>query len=185
MARVRQPDLPVDGELELRPWSGADVTAVLEAFSDPDIQHWHFRRSDSESEARVWIAECASRWSAETSATWAITAIEHDEVVGRVCLYTDLAHGHGEITYWVLPRARRRHVATRACLAVTRWGHDLGLHRIRLQHSTSNPLSRGVALRAGYTEEGVQRGAALHADGWHDMRLYSHLSTDAAEPPSG
>lgn len=82
-----------------------------------------------------------------------------------------------------LPRARGRHVATRACLAVTRWGHDLGLHRIQLQHSSLNVASRAVALRAGFTEEGVQRGGNLHADGWHDMQLYSHLSTDALATP--
>ncbi len=51
-------------------------------------------------------------------------------------LYTDLAKGLGEITYWVLPEARARRVATRACIAVTGWGHDLGLQRIVLQHST-------------------------------------------------
>jgi RimJ/RimL family protein N-acetyltransferase len=35
-----------------------------------------------------------------------------------------------------------------------------------------------VARRAGFKEEGVRRGANLHDDGWHDMRLYAHLSTD-------
>src|SRR5687768_3795352 len=103
MARVRQPDVAIDDELKLRPWSSADVTAVLEAFSDQDIQHWHFRRFCSDSDALDWIAECSSGWSAETSATWAIATTEHDEAVGRVSLYTDLEHGHGEITYWVLP----------------------------------------------------------------------------------
>jgi len=33
-------------------------------------------------------------------------------------------------------------------------------------------------LRAGFVEEGIRRAANLHADGWHDMMLYSHLATD-------
>ena len=78
----------------------------------------------------------------------------------------------------MLPTARGRGVATRACVAATAWAHELGVNRIQLQHSTRNEPSRRVALKAGYVEEGVRRGANLHADGWHDMRLYSHLAGD-------
>ncbi len=69
-----------------------------------------------------------------------------------------LEDGYGEVSYWVLPSARGRGVATRACVAATRWAHDLGLHRIQLQHSTHNEPSRRVALKAGFVEEGI--GAA-------------------------
>ena len=37
-----QPAISADGLL-LRPWDLADAPAVLEAFSDPDIQRWHVR----------------------------------------------------------------------------------------------------------------------------------------------
>ncbi|MCP5024920.1 MAG: GNAT family N-acetyltransferase, partial [Actinomycetia bacterium] len=77
--------------------------------------------------------------------------------------------------------ARGRNVATRACVAATGWAHALGLHRVQLQHSTSNEGSRRVALGAGFVEEGVRRGANLHDDGWNDMRLYSKLPSDQAE----
>ena len=39
--------------------------------------------------------------------------------------------------------------------------------------------SRRVAVRAGFISEGIRRGSNLHEDGWHDMQMYSHLSTDA------
>ncbi len=43
MANFAQPEIVVDDELVLRPWQPTDAAAVIEAFSDADIQHWHFR----------------------------------------------------------------------------------------------------------------------------------------------
>jgi [ribosomal protein S5]-alanine N-acetyltransferase len=181
MARVDQPEIVVDRELLLRPWQPSDVPVIIEAFSLPDIRHWHFRRIDTEPEAARWIASCAEGWRSESSATWAIVKQPQKRIVGRVCMYTALEDGHGEVSYWVLPEARGKGVATRACIAATRWAHALGLHRIELQHSTRNDASRRVALVAGFIEEGIRREANRHADGWHDMRLYSHLTTDPGE----
>ncbi len=55
-------------EIELRPWVAGDVPALLAAFEDPAIRHWHMRRIDSADEAREWIAGWADRWEAETDA---------------------------------------------------------------------------------------------------------------------
>ena len=178
MADSQQPVIPVDEDLTLRPWRHDDAPTVVEAFSTADIQHYHFRRFETEPEARQWIEDCAEGWRSEKSATWAIVGRPEKKVVGRVTVYTSLEDGHGEVSYWVVPTARGQGVATRACVAATRWAHDLGLHRIQLQHSTRNEASRRVALSAGFAEEGIRRGANLHADGWHDMTIYSHLATD-------
>ncbi len=178
MAGSRQPDVPVDNELALRPWRRSDAHIVVEAYSSPDIQHYHFRRFDTEEDAQRWIQDCAEGWRSESSATWAIVDQLDGNVLGRVTVSTSLEDGYGEISYWVLPSARGRGVATRACVAATRWAHELGLHRIQLEHSTRNEKSRRVALKSGFVEEGVRRGANLHGDGWHDMVLYSHLATD-------
>lgn len=178
MAGLRQPEIQVDGDLTLRPWHRSDAPTVIEAFASPDIQRYHFRRFDTESDAEQWIEDCDEGWRSERSGTWAIVEREENRVIGRVTIFTVLEDGYGEVSYWVLPGARGRGVATRACVAATRWAHDLGLHRIQLQHSTRNGPSRRVALKAGFVEEGIRRGANLHDDGWHDMVLYSHLATD-------
>ena len=178
MANIVQPGIVIDDEISLRPFDAEDADAVVTAFLTPDIQHYHFRRFDTDDEARQWIDDCAQGWRSETSATWAIVDRASEGVCGRVALYVSLEDGHGEVSYWVLPTARGRGVATRACVAATSWAHRLGLHRVQLQHSTRNDGSRRVALAAGFTAEGVRRGANLHDDGWHDMTLYSHLATD-------
>ncbi|HEY4332429.1 MAG TPA: GNAT family N-acetyltransferase [Ilumatobacteraceae bacterium] len=175
-----QPIIVVDDDLLLRPWERADAPAVIEAFSDPDIQHWHFRRFDNVAEAVAWIDGCAQDWLREQRASWAIVDRDGMKVAGRVSISMALEDGHGEVGYWVLPRSRGRGIATRACIAATGWAHAIGLHRVQLEHSTRNEASRRVAVHAGFVEEGVRRGANLHDDGWHDMQLYSHLPGDPA-----
>ncbi len=179
LAATVQPSFGIDDELELRPFLADDVEVVVMAFSTPDIQYFHSRHLDHD-EALAWIEECGNAWRSEKSATWAIVDRSGGRVVGRVTIHLSLAEGHGEVAYWVLPDGRGRGVATRACVAATQWAHGIGLCRIELQHSSANGNSRRVAARAGFLEEGVRRGAGLHADGWHDMVLHSHLSTDVS-----
>jgi RimJ/RimL family protein N-acetyltransferase len=184
LARVAQPMVPVDAELLLRPWRAADAPTVVLAYTTADIQRWHFRRYDTIAEAEIWIAEGNDGWRSESQASWAILRRTDEEVVGRVAIYPNLADGYGEVSYWVLPSARGEGVATRAASAATGWAHDLGLHRVELEHSVHNAASGRVAERAGFMSEGIRREANLHADGWHDMHLYSHLSSGVAGQPS-
>lgn len=182
MAGVEQPGIAVDDEVLLRPFEPGDVAAVREAFTTPDIEHWHFRRYETDDEAAGWIDECGQGWRDERCATWAVVDRAEHRVGGRVSLYTHLENGWGEVAYWLLPSARGRGLATRACVAATRWAHELGLHRVELEHSTRNPSSARVARRAGFTPEGVRRAANLHADGWHDMQVHAHLSSEPFAP---
>ncbi|MFG3603320.1 GNAT family N-acetyltransferase [Micromonospora chersina] len=176
LARHPQPDLDA-GDLRLRPWRPEDRPAVLAAYADPAIRRWHCRAM-TDDEARDWIASWPVRWRQETGAGWAVT--DGPTVLGQISLRAlDLPEAQAEVSYWVLPAARGRHVAARALTALTTFGFDrLGLHRVWLRHSTANPASCRVAERAGLTAEGTQRGAARHTDGWHDMHLHARLRTD-------
>lgn len=178
LAGVAQPTITIDQDLALRPFQFSDTVPVVEAFTTSDIGYYHVRGCANEGEARQWIAEAAEGWAAERGATWAIQDLAGDAVLGRVTMYTTLAVGLGEVSYWVLPSARGRGVATRAAAAATKWAHSIGLHRVELQHSIRNVASRRVAVAAGFTYEGVRRSAGLHADGWHDMVLHAHVATD-------
>lgn len=181
--RAAQPRINV-GDLVLRPWVPADVHALVAAYSDPAIRHWHVR-SMTETEASEWVASRSDRWDAETGADWAVS--NGDRVVGRVALRAiSLAEGWGEAAYWVVPGARGQGVATRALCAMTDWMFDeVGLHRIELVHSVANAASCGVALNAGYTAEGTKRLDVLHHDGWHDMHLHARIAPGARSAPDG
>lgn len=180
MSSVPQPTIAIDDELTLRPFRFADVDRVIEAFEDPDIRHWHARHLDSVLQAREWIGYCHRLWLQEKGASFAVVD-PADRVLGRVAMYTELVGGNGEISYWVLPDARGRGVATRAGAAVTMWAHEtLGLHRIVLEHAVGNLASGGVARALGYELEGTARASHLLADGRHDVHRHAHISTELA-----
>jgi RimJ/RimL family protein N-acetyltransferase len=171
-----QPTLSV-GELTLRPWCLADVTAVVSAYSDPAIQRWHVR-SMNEAEARDWVGSWADRWTAETGASWAV--VRDGDVVGRTGFQAiRLEAGSAHAAYWTVPAARGADVAARALRAASTWMISTGgLHRLELDHSVENPPSCRVATKAGYVFEGTRRRQGLHADGWHDMHLHALLAED-------
>lgn len=182
MATLAHPEIQVD-EVLLRPWHPADRPAVMRAFADPAIQRWHCR-SMTEDEANAWIAAWPRRWRDETGAGWAL--VYRGQVAGQLSLRRIvLAEGLAEVSYWVLPEARGRRIASRALAAVTAWSFaTLDLHRVELYHSTSNPASCRTAQYAGFTAEGTKRGDALHTDGWHDMHIHARLATDPPESGS-
>ncbi|MGC4816214.1 GNAT family N-acetyltransferase [Micromonospora sp. DT63] len=183
LAAQEQPHLPVRPGLALRPWRDDDAPAVRAAFDCPVIQRWHARRLDSDDEARAWTAQWAARWSAETAVSWAIVG-DDDRPVGQTGLRDVLlTEGSAQVSYWLLPAARGRGIATEALGALTRWSFTrAGLHRLALHHSTANGASCRVATRAGFAVEGVARGSVRHADGWHDMHQHARLRTDG--PPA-
>jgi len=164
----------------MRPWRESDAKTVMAAFECPGIQQWHVRRMDTHAEALDWMAGWATRWDDETDASWAVVDPDDDQPIGQVGLRTvSLFEGSAHLSYWVLPHARGAGVAVRAARALTRWTFDvLGLHRVSLDHSTANVASCRVAAKLGFELEGTLRGAALHADGWHDMHRHARLRTD-------
>lgn len=175
MSSVPQPTIAVDDQLIARPFHFGDVDRVIEAFADPDIRHWHARRIDTVTEARVWIGYGHMMWLREQTANFAIVDAD-DRLLGRVGLHTDLPGGTAEIAYWVLPDARRCRVAMRAGRALTRWGHDqVGLSRIVLEHSTHNAASCAVARSIGYELEATLHSVQLLDDGRHDVHIHAHL----------
>ncbi|HEX2155879.1 MAG TPA: GNAT family N-acetyltransferase, partial [Actinomycetes bacterium] len=121
MRRHSQPVLGAEGGLVLRPWEAGDAPVVLEAYQDPAIQQWNLRAFASLGEAEAWIAQWEPQWLAERDGCWAV-ADGAGTVLGRVALRgVRLMDGVADCTYWVLPVARGRGVATGATVAVARW----------------------------------------------------------------
>ena len=174
---LEQPRLPF-GELTLRPWLLSDVAGLVRAYADPDIHRWH-ARSLTLADAESWIDHELDRWGQERGGSWAIT--RDDLLIGRIGIgVVSLEEACAGISYWVLPEARGRGVATRAIGAVADWAFDaVDFHRLELDHSTQNPASCRVAMKAGFVPEGTLRGRGMHLDGWHDMHKHGLLVDDA------
>lgn len=171
-----QPRFDLGDGVTLRGFVSADEAIVRDAFTDPDIVRWHHFRADTVADAAAWIERTRANWVARTKADWLIE--EDGAGMGRVGLGVDSLRGTAEIAYWLLPTGRGRGLVTRCAGAITTWAHDLGVHRILLQHSVRNSASCAVAGRLGYRAEGTARQLDLHADGWHDMHQHAHVADD-------
>lgn len=175
LRKVAQPTLSLGDDAVLRPWRATDAPMVQAASDLPDIQLWHMRRMDSTEEAQEWATSWASRWQTESDAVWAVAKADTDEAIGYAALRSlYLQSAAAQLSYWLVPAARGRGVATRAAATVATWGVDtLGLQRVSLMHSTQNGPSCRVATAAGFVVEGTMRRYLRHADGWHDMHLHA------------
>ncbi|MDF2267384.1 GNAT family N-acetyltransferase [Streptomyces coacervatus] len=180
MARIPQPVLGLSKGLELRPWHTRDADVLVTAGQDPAIRKWNRLIVKSAAHAHQRIERMHERWRAEQAAIWAIAGADGGKAVGLIGWGDiDLDDGHAEIVYWVLPAARGGGVVVDATKRLSRWAlEDLGLHRLRLCHSTANPASCRVAQKAGFSFEGTQRSALLHEDGWHDQHLHALVKGD-------
>jgi RimJ/RimL family protein N-acetyltransferase len=170
-----QPEIPA-GEFVLRPWRSGDDLAVVKAFADPAIHKWSGRRIESPEDAAGWIARWATEWAARRAASWAITpADDPDVVVGQVALRSLWVGEMAEVSYWVLPDHRGLGIAPRATRALATWAmREFDLTRLELVHSVRNRASCRVALKAGFTPEGIKRSLQKHGpDEVHDMHLHA------------
>jgi len=84
----------------------------------------------------------------------------------------------------ISPSARGRGVGTRAqrMLADYLFAHTT-VYRVEASTDVSNLAEQTALERAGFTREGVLRGAQFRLGEWHDLVVYSRLRTDPAEPP--
>jgi ribosomal-protein-serine acetyltransferase len=54
----------------------------------------------------------------------------------------------------------------------------LGFHRVELRSSEENQKSRRIAERLGFTLEGLARESCKLASGFHNMQVFSLLSSE-------
>ena len=85
-----------------------------------------------------------------------------------------------ELGYLVAPAARGRGAGTEMLRQLTSWAFtDGGALRASLLIDVANVASQRVAVRAGYTLEGVLRSTYFKQGLRSDVQLWSRLPSDA------
>lgn len=150
-----------DGELVLRPWTEADVPALVTALSDPEIPRWipviprPYTEADALSYVRGEVHDLAHTWATTVEGT----------PIGSIAMRTN-ENRVGHIGYWCAREARGRGYTPRALRLVCRHAIDeLGLGRLELVTDPDNAASQRVAEKVGFRREGVLRSHLLHPDG--------------------
>ena len=180
--RLRAPDPPLtDGVVRLDPMTRADVPDLLRLVEDDAIREFTLvPTSAGESFVRSWIRGYEEGWKNGSRAGFIVRADGAGDFVGFASMFrVDLPAKEGEIGYAISPAARGRGAAGRALGLLTRWGFDeLGLERLELRISVTNPASERVAERGGYRQEGVLRSVHFKEGRRIDVGIWSCLRSD-------
>jgi RimJ/RimL family protein N-acetyltransferase len=180
--QIPLPDPPLaDEAIVLRPWRADDLAELVAAVHDPEVGRWTtIPFPYTERDGRQYLGRIESDRLAGRELGLAATEPGNGRLLGGFGLSAlDWQHRKGEIGYWVAAGARRRSVGTRAVRLLSRWALTaLGLERVELLVNPENEASQRLALRAGFTREGVLRGYRLRKGRREDLVMFSLLRAD-------
>ncbi|WP_306206132.1 GNAT family N-acetyltransferase [Actinoplanes sp. RD1] len=166
------------GPVTLRRPEERDIPALVTAMNDPGVVRWFGVRlpygcAEAESHVRD---EVPRLWARGEEAVFAIVD-GRDAYQGSVDVrVTTRDPAVGELGYLVAPRARGQGHAVAAVKALSRWAFDaLGLSRLEIRAADGNDASVRVAVKAGFTVEGLMRQALIINGERHDARVASLL----------
>ena len=170
----------VDGPTALRPWRDSDLAAIVAACQDPEIPRWTMVPEPyGEADAREYLRIRYEWLHGGISAPFAIVdAADRDRLLGSIALMNfNWGHRRGEVGYWLAREARGQGHASRAVRVICTWGfRTLLLERIGLSAAVENLASQGVAERAGFTREAIQRRYLRIKDRQMDMVTFGLLA---------
>jgi RimJ/RimL family protein N-acetyltransferase len=180
------PDPPLtDGVVTLRPWTEAEVPALVAACQDEEMSRWldMLPHPYTESDGRAYVTAAARGWRGEEEETsFAIRDAATGEPLGSIGVrWKDAGQSVAEIGYWVRADTRGRGLATRATRLVAGWVlGELGYERLELRADPLNHASCRVAERSGFTLDGTLRSIRYNARQRRriDLRLYSLLRAE-------
>ena len=163
--------------LLLRPFEEEDAEGVLTASQDPEILHWMpWASTQTKQSAIDW---CTTHAHPDPARAMNFAIVAEDRFAGSIGLgRTDWTDGRVEVGYWIAPWARRKGYAVEATRGVAAYAFEKGMHRIELLTAVTNFASQGVAEKAGFTREGIQREAMLISTGHVDAVLFSLLASE-------
>jgi RimJ/RimL family protein N-acetyltransferase len=180
MAALAPPDPPLDdGVIRLRPWRDADAAEITRMFQDPEAIRWTRAPSPyRERDALEWLMTLPTQMRRGDAIALAVTDADDGGLLGSIDLRVR-GEGRGEFGYVVADWARRRGVGTRALRLFSGYAFEqLGLERLELLVQPDNEPSLALALRAGFTREGLLRMHSIVRGGRRDMVMLSLLPGD-------
>ncbi|MEU5214948.1 GNAT family protein [Streptomyces sp. NPDC020807] len=155
------------GLVVLRPLTEADVPALLPLFEDAEVRRLTGSHATFDEPAlRKWYG---SRNDRADRLDLAVVERATGRVVGEAVLNEwDADNESCSFRIMLVPEVTGRGLGTEATRLVVGYGFEaLGLHRISLEVYAFNPRARRAYEKAGFTTEGVLRGALL----WEGERV--------------
>jgi [ribosomal protein S5]-alanine N-acetyltransferase len=174
-----KPDLdplacPAVPEIRLRRWRMADLPRIAPMTNDEHLRPWWRMAED----LRAWLRR---EMSEERGPSRAICLADDDRALGRVAVRLPQFASEavrcaavrtndqpaGELSYWLVPDARGRGLASTAVTEMTKIAAHAGLTSLALDIEVGNAASIRVAERLGATRRIPTR---IHTDRFGDDR---------------
>ena len=177
-----------DGDLVLRPWTEADVPALVDACNDREIPRWIpvIPHPYTEADADHWI----QRVFAETakngrSVSWAIRGPDGSLVGGIGFGGLEIGKTHrAEIGYWLAKAYWGRGIMTEAVKKVCEVAFtELSLIRITAHVLVFNVRSERVLAKSEFRLEGLLRMQHFKDGRYLDGKLYARLKEEPMGMP--
>jgi RimJ/RimL family protein N-acetyltransferase len=161
--------------LLLRPWQPADAATVAEIMRDPRmVEHLPLPHPYTAGDATEFVTAAA----AGVAGRLLLAVVRDGRLVGAIGMDLPTRDTSTEIGYWVRSDDWGNGYATEAVRTLVRFAFEHGLHRVRIQADVGNVASARVALRAGFSFEGIARLGSRSQQGLADHAVFARLATD-------
>ena len=92
---------------------------------------------------------------------------------------TDRVNEKTEIGYWLIKDVIGHGIIHKSCQSLIRIAFEkMGMNRITIRCATGNDASEKVALRLGFSFEGIERCGERYHDQFFDLKVFSLLSSE-------
>ncbi|PZS36972.1 MAG: GNAT family N-acetyltransferase [Pseudonocardiales bacterium] len=186
------PEIVLETErLILRPYTTADAPDVELACNDPATRRWiPLPDPYDDAVARSWVTDLSHRTRLSgIGTTFAVVARDGGRLVASFGLHElSRRNKSAEMGYWVAPWARGHGYGVEAARRIAAYAFDgpgrgLGLGRLEVLVDPANAASHRLAVRAGYSYEGLRLAAGVHGDHRVDLSVWRLLPGDPYPAP--
>jgi RimJ/RimL family protein N-acetyltransferase len=164
----------------LRPLAHSEFDLIAQACNDEEIQKWLPLPSPyAVSHADFFVNTLAT--GVRTSGRGIVFAIDKNgDFVGCIDVKrAECLNGTCEIGYWSVPEFRGLGYVSMALTLLSRWLLlEQEFERVEVRVAVENLASRRVAIKSGFTQEGVARAAGRVHAGRVDLLIYSKVRSD-------
>jgi RimJ/RimL family protein N-acetyltransferase len=158
----------------------ADAEDFVRGTGDPAVARFAYARDYDVEEAREYIADINEhRRERGESIQFALRDAQTGAFLG--CLLfagIDWDRATAVLGFWLMPEARGRGIMRRTIILGFDWMASLGIERISAQTDVANVGAQRAMEAAGFTREGILRGANPGPDGRVDYVAYARLASD-------
>lgn len=159
-----------------------DAPAYHEILSLRDVTRYiNLRNSPTPERSRKFVQWMLRLYPGGKGCAWIIEPIATSELVGAIRIdEIDTRSRCGTIGYEMNPAWWGRGVMSEALLALVRCAHTVfELNRLEAWTLHGNKASDRVLIKNGFCYEGTLRQKSRFKGAFHDLRMFSHLASDA------